>query len=70
MLTHQKNSHLFSNTCAELISEFRNAPKSRTNDLILEGLKSKTSRKITIFQKSYRKARKQSSKDIVIGEIT
>lgn len=41
-----------------LISAFWNAPESWTNDPILEGLKSKTSRKITIFQKSCRKVRK------------
>lgn len=61
MLTYLKNSHFFSNICAELISELRNASESRNNDPILEGLGSKTSRKITIFQKSCRKVRKTTS---------
>lgn len=55
MLTHQKNSHLFSNTCAELISEFRNAPESRTNDLILEGLKSKPQERLPSFKRAIEK---------------
>lgn len=37
--THEQNSHLFSNTWAELISEFRNAPESWNNDPFLKDLK-------------------------------
>lgn len=49
MLTHFKNAHLFSNTSAELISEFRNAPESWNNDPMVESLRNKTSEKIIIF---------------------
>ena len=48
-----QNSLLLSNTCVELISEYRNALESRNNDPFSEGLK--TSRNITVFQQSSRK---------------
>ena len=48
-----QNSLLLSNTCVELISEYRNALESWKNDPFSEGLK--TSRNITVFQQSCRK---------------
>lgn len=49
-LTLCKNAHFFLNTCAELISEFRNAPESWNNEPIMEALKSKTWRERTLLE--------------------